>query len=70
MIENAFGRYYLPELDVLHLFKSLCEAVLAFHECDPPLAHRDIKVYNDLLLQLGFGKYCICMYPASFLMKI
>jgi serine/threonine protein kinase len=44
MIENAFGRYYLPELDVLHLFKSLCEAVLAFHECDPPLAHRDIKV--------------------------
>ena len=44
MIENAFGRYYLPELDVLHLFKSLCEAVLVFHECDPPLAHRDIKV--------------------------
>ena len=44
MIENAFGRYYIPELDVLHLFKSLCEAVLAFHECDPPLAHRDIKV--------------------------
>ena len=44
MIENAFGRYYLPELDVLHLFKSLCEAVLAFHECEPPLAHRDIKV--------------------------
>lgn len=44
MIENAFGRYYIPELDILHLFKSLCEAVLAFHECDTPLAHRDIKV--------------------------
>ena len=50
MIENAFGRYYLPELDVLHLFKSLCEAVLTFHECNPPLAHRDIKPHNLLVL--------------------
>lgn len=50
LIENAFGRYYIPELDVLHLFKSLCEAVLAFHECNPSLAHRDIKPHNLLVL--------------------
>ncbi|XP_046852185.1 probable serine/threonine-protein kinase DDB_G0291350 [Xenia sp. Carnegie-2017] len=50
MIENAFGRYYIPELDILHLFKSLCEAVLSFHECEPSLAHRDIKPHNLLLM--------------------
>lgn len=48
MIENAFGRYYIPELDILHLFKSLCESVLAFHQCS--LAHRDIKPHNLLVL--------------------
>ena len=64
MIENAFGRYYLPELDVLHLFKSLCEAVLAFHECDPPLAHRDIKVNLSC-----FDFAHICTQPANLMRK-
>ena len=36
---------HIPELDILHMFKSLCDAILAFHSLDPPLAHRDIKVY-------------------------
>lgn len=35
---------YIPELNILHMFKSLCDAILAFHSLEPPLAHRDIKV--------------------------
>ena len=35
---------HIPELNILHMFKSLCDAILAFHSLDPPLAHRDIKV--------------------------
>ena len=34
----------LPEDDILQMFKSLCQAVNSFHNLDPPLAHRDIKV--------------------------
>lgn len=35
---------HIPELNILHMFKSLCDAIVAFHSLDPPLAHRDIKV--------------------------
>lgn len=40
---------HIPELNILHMFKSLCEAILAFHSLDPPLAHRDIKPHNLLI---------------------
>lgn len=40
---------HIPELNILHMFKSLCEAILAFHTLDPPLAHRDIKPHNLLI---------------------
>ncbi|CAH3149019.1 unnamed protein product [Porites evermanni] len=40
---------HIPELDILHMFKSLCDAILAFHSLDPPLAHRDIKPHNLLI---------------------
>ena len=35
---------HIPELDILHMFKSLCDAILAFHSLEPPMAHRDVKV--------------------------
>lgn len=45
LIERTFsGGGHIPELNILHMFKSLCDAILAFHSLDPPLAHRDIKV--------------------------
>lgn len=45
LIERTFIQGgYIPELNILHMFKSLCDAILAFHSLDPPLAHRDIKV--------------------------
>ena len=45
LIERTFSQGgHIPELNILHMFKSLCDAILAFHSLDPPLAHRDIKV--------------------------
>lgn len=50
LIERTqLGRGHIPELNILHMFKSLCEAILAFHSLDPPLAHRDIKPHNLLI---------------------
>ena len=48
LIEHTLGEgRHIPELDILHMFKSLCDAILAFHSLDPPLAHRDIKVRQN-----------------------
>lgn len=48
LIERTLGEgRHIPELDILHMFKSLCDAILAFHSLDPPLAHRDIKVRQN-----------------------
>ena len=45
MIEHTLSQGgHIPELNILHMFKSLCDAIVAFHSLDPPLAHRDIKV--------------------------
>lgn len=50
LIERTFSQGgHIPELNILHMFKSLCDAILAFHSLDPPLAHRDIKPHNLLL---------------------
>ena len=50
---------HIPELDILHMFKSLCDAILAFHSLDPPLAHRDIKVCITNLAYSNFYLFCI-----------
>lgn len=39
----------LKEKDIWSIFRSLCEAVNAFHNYNPPYAHRDIKPHNMLL---------------------
>ena len=45
LIERMFVRgAHIPEMDIMHMFRSLCEAIEAFHSSNPPLAHRDIKV--------------------------
>ena len=54
LIERTLSKGgHIPELDILHMFKSLCEAILAFHSLDPPLAHRDIKVGRVCKLHNG-----------------
>lgn len=45
LIERMFDTgAHIPEMDIMHMFRALCEAVQAFHLLEPPLAHRDIKV--------------------------
>lgn len=39
----------IEEQKILHIFRSICGAVNAFHTHDPPFAHRDIKPHNLLL---------------------
>ena len=54
LIERTqLGGGHIPELNILHMFKSLCEAILAFHSLDPPLAHRDIKVGRVCIIDHG-----------------
>ena len=54
LIERTqLGGGHIPELNILHMFKSLCEAILAFHGLDPPLAHRDIKVGRVCIIDHG-----------------
>ena len=56
---------HIPELDILHMFKSLCDAILAFHSLDPPLAHRDIKV---CIVNLDYSNFCLCCIKDSLYM--
>lgn len=59
LIERTLSQSgHIPELDILHMFKSLCDAILAFHTLDPPLAHRDIKPHN---LLIGPGNTVVLM---------
>ena len=59
---SVIKKHFQPE-EVLSLFLSICNGVQAFHECDPPLAHRDLKTSNILLdvdntpviMDLGMG---------------
>lgn len=39
------------EAEVLTIFSAICQAVLAFHQSDPPLALRDLKPGNVLLTE-------------------
>lgn len=45
---SVIKKHFQPE-EVLELFLKICSGVQAFHECDPPLAHRDLKTANILL---------------------
>jgi len=54
MIEVAqISKNPIAEKEILQIFKTLCEGVLAFHKLDPPLAHRDIKPHNMLIIERG-----------------
>ena len=44
------------------MFKSLCDAILAFHSLDPPLAHRDIKV---CIVNLAYSNFYLCCIKDS-----
>lgn len=46
---NKRIRFPLGEAEVLLIFLQVCEAVGHMHSCDPPVAHRDIKIENVLL---------------------
>ncbi|XP_048589116.1 probable serine/threonine-protein kinase DDB_G0291350 isoform X2 [Nematostella vectensis] len=50
LIERTHDRgRHIQELEILHMFRSACEAVMAFHDLQPPLAHRDLKPHNLLI---------------------
>jgi len=43
-------RLFLKEREILRIFRVICEALSAFHTCQPdPLAHRDLKTANVLM---------------------
>ena len=55
----------------MRLFRIICEAVAAFHNCQPhPLAHRDLKTaniliddnFNPIIMDLGNFRYPFTCY--------
>lgn len=41
----------LPEKDVCLVFEQVCQAIQVLHKLRPPIAHRDIKLENILILE-------------------
>ncbi|KAM7257508.1 hypothetical protein ACFE04_013249 [Oxalis oulophora] len=52
------GAGYFEELQVLSIFRDVCNAVFAMHSQSPPVAHRDLKAENLLLGPDGLWKLC------------
>jgi serine/threonine protein kinase len=82
MIERmATEKEYMTETTILRIFLGICEGVACFHEAEPALAHRDIKVpslfFFSLLstlvpvcLEVNSECCCICSHTTCCLGKI
>ncbi|XP_072570559.1 BMP-2-inducible protein kinase-like isoform X1 [Paramormyrops kingsleyae] len=51
------------EAEVLNIFCDICEAVARLHQCKTPVIHRDLKVENILLNDLG--NYVLCDFGSA-----
>lgn len=51
------------EAEVLRIFCDTCEAVALLHQCKTPIIHRDLKVENILLHDLGH--YVLCDFGSA-----
>ncbi|PWN24519.1 kinase-like protein, partial [Jaminaea rosea] len=47
---NTRLRNRLSENEVLHIFLDVCKGLAAMHHLDPPVAHRDLKIENILIV--------------------
>lgn len=51
MVEvSSITKNPIAETEILKIFKCLCQGVNAFHKLDPPFAHRDIKVWLQVIV--------------------
>ncbi|KAL2935970.1 hypothetical protein RDABS01_019088 [Bienertia sinuspersici] len=58
VLESRGAAGYFDEIQVLTIFRDICNAVFAMHCQSPPIAHRDLKAENLLLGSEGLWKLC------------
>ena len=51
ILHQRYKRYFV-EHEVLDIFFNICEGVAHLHAMNPPLAHRDIKVFFKIFFRI------------------
>lgn len=66
---NTRLRNRLSEQEVLEIFGDVCKGVAAMHHLDPPVAHRDLKIENILIVSATAGSkrpiYKLCDFGSA-----
>jgi AP2-associated kinase len=63
---NTRLQHRLTEPEILHIFSDVAEGVATMHYLKPPLLHRDLKVENVLITNIGSSRiYKLCDFGST-----